>query len=241
MNRNIYSHPLFYEMLHDGRAHDLSIYEQAARRFGQPVLDIGAGTGRVALNLARCGFRVVALEREPSMVARLQQRLLLETAEVQERVTIEAFEFRLYQTATRYPLLICAHNSLAHQHNDEELMGFLSDVKRLLASTGRFCFDLPVPNPRLLAGHVGYVPWFRDPLTGRAMRCTERVTYDASTQLLAFDIELLPLELEAATTHLRLELRQFFPEQIAPLLQRAGLQLEEERRLGDETFYCCRF
>ncbi|MBV9839279.1 MAG: hypothetical protein JO156_14285, partial [Solirubrobacterales bacterium] len=40
---------------------DLELWRELARRHGDPVLEIGAGTGRVSLELARRGHRVVAL------------------------------------------------------------------------------------------------------------------------------------------------------------------------------------
>jgi SAM-dependent methyltransferase len=45
-----------------------------AREHGDPVLDIGAGTGRVSLALARTGFRVVAVDRDAELLAALRDR-----------------------------------------------------------------------------------------------------------------------------------------------------------------------
>ena len=42
---------------------DLPLWRELADREGSPVLDVGAGTGRVALDLARRGHEVVALDR----------------------------------------------------------------------------------------------------------------------------------------------------------------------------------
>lgn len=41
---------------------------------GQALLDVGAGTGRVSLPLARAGHRVVALDRDPELLAELERR-----------------------------------------------------------------------------------------------------------------------------------------------------------------------
>jgi SAM-dependent methyltransferase len=55
-------------------AADLPLWRELAAAEGGPVLDIGAGTGRVALDLARAGFAVVALDREPELLAALEER-----------------------------------------------------------------------------------------------------------------------------------------------------------------------
>jgi SAM-dependent methyltransferase len=48
-------------------------HELAARERG-PILEVGAGTGRVALDLARAGHDVTALDREPELLDALTAR-----------------------------------------------------------------------------------------------------------------------------------------------------------------------
>ncbi len=54
------------------------------------VLDVGAGQGTQSLRLARAGHRVVAVEPDPDMRARLRVALHDEPTEVRERVTVAA-------------------------------------------------------------------------------------------------------------------------------------------------------
>jgi SAM-dependent methyltransferase len=53
---------------------DLPYGRRLARGAGGPVLDIGAGTGRVALELAHAGERVIALELDPALIVELRRR-----------------------------------------------------------------------------------------------------------------------------------------------------------------------
>lgn len=55
-------------------AADMSLWHELAERCGGPVLDIGAGTGRVALGLARAGHEVTALDRDGELLAALGRR-----------------------------------------------------------------------------------------------------------------------------------------------------------------------
>ena len=57
-----------------GYAQDLSLWRSLAADRGDPVLDVGAGTGRIALDLARHGHEVVALDHDPALVAELARR-----------------------------------------------------------------------------------------------------------------------------------------------------------------------
>jgi SAM-dependent methyltransferase len=53
---------------------DLRVWRELAAEHGDPVLDIGAGTGRVTLDLARHGHRVTALDRDRLLVSELERR-----------------------------------------------------------------------------------------------------------------------------------------------------------------------
>jgi SAM-dependent methyltransferase len=53
---------------------DLPVWRSLAAEAGDPVLDVGAGTGRVSLDLARRGHRVTALDRDPELIEELARR-----------------------------------------------------------------------------------------------------------------------------------------------------------------------
>jgi SAM-dependent methyltransferase len=53
---------------------DLPLWHDLAGSEDGPVLDVGAGTGRVTLDLARAGHEVVALDREPLFLDELRRR-----------------------------------------------------------------------------------------------------------------------------------------------------------------------
>jgi SAM-dependent methyltransferase len=53
---------------------DLPLWRELAAEAGGPVLDVGAGTGRVALDLASHGYGVTALDRDADLLAELAQR-----------------------------------------------------------------------------------------------------------------------------------------------------------------------
>lgn len=53
---------------------DLPLWEELADQAGGPVLDLGCGTGRVALHLARRGHTVLGLDRDPELLGALSER-----------------------------------------------------------------------------------------------------------------------------------------------------------------------
>jgi SAM-dependent methyltransferase len=55
-------------------AEDLGLWRQLAEHHPGPVLDVGAGTGRIALELARAGHAVTALDLDDELLAQLRAR-----------------------------------------------------------------------------------------------------------------------------------------------------------------------
>jgi len=65
---------IWHDLECGGYAEDLQLWRELSDRYGDPILDIGAGTGRTALDLARRGHAVTALDRDPKLVAELRRR-----------------------------------------------------------------------------------------------------------------------------------------------------------------------
>jgi SAM-dependent methyltransferase len=89
---------------------DLPLWRSLAAERGDPLLDVGAGTGRVTLDLARAGYRVVALDRDPDLIAALERRLgskgELFPPSSQAPVTTVVADARDFDLGERFPLII---------------------------------------------------------------------------------------------------------------------------------------
>jgi SAM-dependent methyltransferase len=68
------THVIWHDVECGGYTADLELWDELARRAGGAVLDVGAGTGRVALRLARAGHAVTALDVDPAVLAVLRDR-----------------------------------------------------------------------------------------------------------------------------------------------------------------------
>lgn len=65
---------IWHDLECGGYLEDLEFWRSLAAEYGDPVLDVGAGTGRVTLDLARLGHRVTALDRDRSLLSELARR-----------------------------------------------------------------------------------------------------------------------------------------------------------------------
>lgn len=84
-------------------AADLPIWERLARERGSPVIDLGAGSGRVALHLAARGHEVVAVDSDPALLLALRERAASRSLAVE---TVRADVRDLDLGEGRFPLAI---------------------------------------------------------------------------------------------------------------------------------------
>jgi SAM-dependent methyltransferase len=87
-------------------AADLPLWRRLADELGDPVLDIGAGTGRTTLDLARRGHRVTALDHDPVLIAELLRRA------ARLPVIAVVADAREFQLAERFALIIVPMQSI---------------------------------------------------------------------------------------------------------------------------------
>jgi SAM-dependent methyltransferase len=112
---------------------DLPLWEDLAAAAPGPVLDVGAGTGRVALHLARAGREVTALDLDPVLLAALAERALEAGVEV-ERVQADAAAFDL--GPRRFGLVAVPMQTLQLLPGAAARAGFWASARAALAPGG---------------------------------------------------------------------------------------------------------
>lgn len=163
---------------------DLPMHENFARRCELPVLEIGVGTGRVALHLARAGFAVWGIDSSQSMLDRARAKA---EGPLAERLHLVQADMRDFDLGQQFDLVICAANSFAHLLTSEDQLRCLACVRRHLAEGALFVFDLRA----LTAVDWGaartpaVLEWVRnDPVSGDTVTKLLSMTYDGARQVL---------------------------------------------------------
>jgi SAM-dependent methyltransferase len=128
---------LWHDLECGGYAADLALWSRLAGENPGPVLDLGCGTGRVALHLAEGGAEVTALDRDGALLDALVQRARERSLDV---TPIKA-DVRDFSLDARFGL-ICAPMQLAHLLGAGERMAMLSSVAAHLRPGGRAAFAL---------------------------------------------------------------------------------------------------
>ena len=112
---------------------DLPLWRELAREAGGAVLDVGAGTGRVALRLAADGHAVTALDRDPLLLSVLQDRAERLGVHVD---TLLADATGFAAPAGAFALVAVPMQTIQLLDGPEARAGFFASARRALAPGG---------------------------------------------------------------------------------------------------------
>lgn len=121
--------PEVYNIMEGDFQDDVPFILEYALEEGSPVLDVGAGTGRISLPLAREGMKVYALDNDPDMLAQLSR-----AAEAQQDMEGQILPIRGDMRDFTLPepaaMAVCSVNTFLY-------LGFIDQQKRALAAIRR--------------------------------------------------------------------------------------------------------
>ena len=122
---------------------DVSFYVEEAVRAGGPVLELGVGTGRIAVPMAAAGVPVIGVDTSEGMLAVARERA--ELAGVAELVDLRQGDMRDPPVEGAFALIAIPFRSLLHMESDDDRRAALRAVRDRLAPDGRFVFDVFTP------------------------------------------------------------------------------------------------
>ncbi|MGE4064124.1 MAG: class I SAM-dependent methyltransferase [Rhodospirillaceae bacterium] len=226
----LYHEPDLYDLLAAPEpTAELAFYREEAAKHGDPVLELGVGTGRLAIPLAEAGLRVTGIDLLPVMLNRTRER-----AE-QAGVALDLFQADMRDFSLgdrRFGLILLPNTTLPHLLEAAEIVQCFSAVARHLAPKGAFIFDVFNPSIEMLSRTPGKRYLRRraeHPVLG-TVTLEETFDYDPASQVNRVTWYWSTPARRDFFVH-PLHMRHLFPQELPLLAEKAGLRVVE--RYGD--------
>lgn len=134
----------YYDAENHEMTDDLPLYSELATIYGDPILDVGCGTGRVMLHLAQEGYQTVGVDTSEYMIER-GRRKLVSLGEAARKATFVVGDIVDHQAAQPYGLILLPYHLFMHFREQEKQIAVLKKLNDLLDEDGVVVFDLPNP------------------------------------------------------------------------------------------------
>jgi SAM-dependent methyltransferase len=214
------------------RTQDVTFYCHAASTYGDPVLELGCGTGRITLAIAEAGYRIVGLDISEKMLDRATAKLHALRGAARERVHLLQGDMTRFDFGEKFRSIIIPFRPFQHLLEVEEQIRCLQCIRQHLAPNGRLIVDFFQTDPERM-----HDPKFQresllieyDLPDGRHVALSERVaTYHRALQRNAVEMIFNVRHADGRIERLVMAwtLRYFFRYEVEHLLARCGFKLE---------------
>jgi len=135
----------FYDLF--GSKNDFGFYRELALQSGNKALELGVGTGRVAIPLAKAAVTVVGIDNSIHMLRVARKKLAKETEAVRRRAILKRGDMRNFELKQSFPFIYIPASTFDHNITVEEQKRTLSCIYKHLEKNGTFAFDLEQAMP----------------------------------------------------------------------------------------------
>ncbi len=153
---------------------DIAFYVEEALASGGPVVELGVGTGRIALPVAAAGIDVIGVDASAEMLAVCLARA--RASGLEERLDLRVGDLRRPPVKGPVPLVTCPFRAYLHLASDEERLEALGAARSLLEDGGRLVFTLSVRGD---SGESTMTLWWLAPERWHALLGEAGFTVDA--------------------------------------------------------------
>ncbi len=226
-----YVRPELYELEYCDYDEDMAFYLGLAAGRAS-VLELGCGTGRLTLPIARAGSRVHGIDLEPAMLEALAIRQQNLSPPAAARVTTEVASFTTYAAKETYDLVLLPFNAIHHCPTLEVVRQVLDTARRAVSPTGLFALDFYLfdrslydrdPNGRY------EVRTFVHPVTGGDLVSWEQGWWDAEKRI-HHVVYVYHHQDDDREEKVHLELHMYELDELEQVMEEAGFEIVSAAR-----------
>lgn len=220
----IYQDGRHYDCMFEGGDADLDYWASLAEQFGDPILELACGTGRVSIPLAQAGHRVTGLDMAAGMLCVAKEK----AAQAGVAVTWVQADMRHFDLGRQFSLIFIPANALCHLLDLADIEAFLGRVRAHLVPDGRFAIDVFVPKMELLVEKPGErfsFAEYEDPAGRGSIVMTHSYVYEPDTHIKRVKTHTA-IPGEADEIEGELNMHMFFPRYLEVLLKYNRFEIE---------------
>lgn len=213
------------------RYDDILFYVNKAKKYGDPILELACGTGRVTIPMAKEGFSITGLDLLNSMLKEAKRKSKKNGIEI-EWIEADMTDFNLNNKFNLIIMPGCAFNWFLDLKSAEKC---LTNVKRHLKPKSFFIFDAFNPDLNFLVRDPSKTypnAKYQDPDGNGLVVVSESNTYNKATQI---NEVRLSYSIANKTISNELKLRIFFPQELDAILKYNGFNIEAKYGDFDQT------
>ncbi|MGZ4206108.1 MAG: class I SAM-dependent methyltransferase [Actinomycetota bacterium] len=218
----------FYDEWASAQRDDAPFYVKRAADVRGPVVELGVGTGRVAIAIAEAGRDVIGVDISDAMLTEAVRRAAV--AGVADRISLVEGNMRDFVADPPVELVIVPFRAFLHMLTVDDQLAALGAIHRSLVPGGRLVLNFFVPDPQMQVAQHGRKTSHGEFTDERGRRCEMWgvPTFDPTTQLLHLRVGLDVYEDERLvdTVETEFDLRVIYRYEFEHLLARAGFEVE---------------
>ncbi|MBS3781482.1 MAG: class I SAM-dependent methyltransferase [Candidatus Thermoplasmatota archaeon] len=212
---------------------DIPFYKKQVKKYGEPVLELGCGTGRITIPIARDGHKIIGLDLSEKLLKRAKEKSKKDDLNIDWIIG----DMRDFSLDKRFNLIFIPFNTIHHILTLEDMEKVLENVKEHLEPNGRFMVELFNPDLDILnrdPKEEHEVLEYKNPDGDEEIKVTETTDYEKAKQLmhLTWFYELDDEMVEREWT-----IRVWFPKEVNAILKYNGFKIEKKYGDFDESTF----
>jgi SAM-dependent methyltransferase len=217
----------FYEQWAAHANDDVPFYVARAREARDPVVELGIGTGRVAIPIAQAGREVIGVDTSGAMLTEAARRVSL--AGVSDKVRFVEADMRSFVADPPVELVIIPFRGFLHLLTVEDQLAALNSIHDSLVPGGRLALNFLVPDPAVQIEQNGHKISHGEFVDEHGRRCEMwgMPIHDVTRQLLKLRVGIDVYDGDTVdTVETAFDLRIVYRYEFEHLLARAGFEVE---------------
>ena len=218
---DIYSNPELYDAIHKDIRSDKELLKYYAQQCGGPVLELAAGTGRLAKHIIELDLPYTGIDTSEEFIKEAKKRFgnkgVFQTGNMQD-----------FKLQSDYNFIFIGFNSFLHNLTDKDAENCLSSVNKHLSKNGIFFISAFIPDPIFLYQGESLHPatsYFN--YKSRRCRIMEHNTYDENTLINSITWSIECDGLLSGETY-TFKQRMYYPHMMDILLNENGFLIKEK-------------